>query len=248
MPETTGGGVVDTLQKFSIPLAIVIAGALIAGALYFSGKGGAQNIGGAQPTPANVNVKDVKVGPGDPFIGKADAPVTLAYWSDYQCPFCKAVEVGGVEGINIDPSIPNLVREYVDTGKLRIVFKDFAFLGNDSITAALYEHAVWDTYPDKFFAWRTAMFEAQDDEGDQGFGDEASILALIKKIPGMNADTLKALVAQKKDAYTADQQADREEGARFGISGTPGFITGTQLIAGAESLSVFKKAIDDQLK
>ena len=243
MPENTSAS--RDYSALYTPVAIIVAGVII-GVSVVVAFGGSGSGGGGTPT-AKVDIEDVDL-EGEPYIGEEDAPVVLAYWSDYQCPFCKAVEVGGVEGINIDPSIPNLVREYVDTGKLRIVFKDFAFLGNDSVTAALYEHAVWDTYPDKFFAWRTAMFEAQDDEGDQGFGDEASILALIKKIPGMNADTLKALVAQKKGAYMADQQADREEGARFGISGTPGFITGTQLIAGAESLSVFKKAIDDQLK
>ncbi len=195
-----------------------------------------------------MDVTDVKIGPDDPFIGKADAPATMAYWSDYQCPFCKAVEVGGVQGINIDASIPTLIKDYVDTGKLRIVFKDFPFLGEDSITAALYEHAVWEMYPDKFYTWRAAMFKAQDEEGDAGFGDEASIVALIKTIPGMDASKLKALVAQKKDAYTKSAQDDYQEGASFGIQGTPGFIIGKQLIAGAEQLPTFTAAIDAALK
>src|SRR3989338_8140989 len=144
MPENTGG-VADTLQKFSIPLAIVVARALIAGGLYFSGKGQGPSAGG-QPTPANVDIKDVNVGPGDPYIGKADAPVTLAYWFDYQCPFCKAVDVGGIPQIPIEPSLPTLIKDYVETGKLKIVFKYYAFLGPDSTTAALYMHAVWDLY------------------------------------------------------------------------------------------------------
>lgn len=140
-----------------LPGAIVLAGALVAVGLFFGlshGTNGAT--AGGQPAPKDVNVKDVKID-GAPFIGKADAPLTMAFWSDYQCPFCKAVEVGGVQGIPTAPSIPDIVAKYVDTGKLRIVFKNFAFLGQDSITAAEYEKAVWALYPDKYFAWRTAM-------------------------------------------------------------------------------------------
>jgi|SRR3989344_2208838 len=232
-----------------IPLSIVIAGAMIGGALYFGlskNATGGQPSGGA-PVARKVNVKDVKITADTPYIGKANAPVTLAIWSDYQCPFCKAVEIGGIPQIKTEPSFPMLLKDYVNTGKLRIVFKDYTFLGEDSTTAALYEHAVWATYPDKFMDWREAMYEAQDDEGDQGFGDEASILALIKKIPGMDAAKLKALVATNKDKYLAVIAADQQEGASFGINGTPGFITGTKAIDGAQPPAVFKAALDEQL-
>ena len=232
------------MQKLLVPGAIVIAGALIAGALYFGGGMGGGNTG---PVAPKVNIKDVKIGPSDPFIGDKNAKVTLVYWSDFQCPFCKAVEIGGVEGIPIEPSIPILIKDYVDTGKLRIVFKDYPFLGEDSITGALYEHAIWEMYPDKFYAWRKAMYEAQDDESDQGFGDEASIVKLTKKIPGVDADALKANVAENKDAYLKLIEEDRKEGASFGIQGTPGFITGKTLIPGADKPEAFKAAIDAQL-
>ena len=227
-----------------MPGAIILAGAMIAVGLFFGlSHGGAQT---GQPAPKKVDVKDVKTA-NEPFIGKADAPLTMAYWSDYQCPFCKAVEVGGVPQIPVEPSIPLLIKDYVDTGKLKIVFKDFVFLGQDSITAAEYEHAVWEMAPDKFYAWRDAMFKAQDSEGDQGFGDEPSILALIRKIPGLDANKLKALVAQKKAEYDADMQANTAEGQSFGIQGTPGFIIGKKSIDGAVSPEQFKDAIESQL-
>jgi len=235
----------DTLQKFSVPLSIVVAGAFIAGALYYGGNG--SNPGGQVAAPAAaVDIRDVKINASDPVVGVKNAPVTLAYWFDYQCPFCKAVDVGGIPQIPIEPSLPTLIKDYVETGKLKIVFKDYAFLGPDSTTAALYMHAVWDLYPDKFYDWHEAMFVAQDEE-HAGFGNEESILALSAKIPGLNADKLKQQVASKRDAYTALIEANQQEGASFGIQGTPGFITGTTLIPGAEQLSTFKAAIDAQL-
>jgi len=235
----------DTLQKFSVPLSIVVAGAFIAGALYYGGNGG--NPGGQVAAPAAaVDIKDVKINATDPVVGDKNAPVTLAYWFDYQCPFCKAVDVGGIPQIPIEPSLPTLIKDYVETGKLKIVFKDYAFLGPDSTTAALYMHAVWDLYPDKFYDWHEAMFVAQDEE-HAGFGNEESILALSAKISGLDADKLKQQVASKREAYTALLAANQQEGASFGIQGTPGFITGTTLIPGAEQLSTFKAAIDAQL-
>ncbi|MFA7309706.1 MAG: thioredoxin domain-containing protein [Candidatus Paceibacterota bacterium] len=233
-------------SKLYVPAAIVIAGVIIGiFAMVGLSKGGPSGAGGTQPNVA-VDIKDVKIA-GDPFIGKENAPVTIAYWSDYQCPYCKAVEIGGVQGINITPAIPTLIKEYVDTGKVKIVFKDYPFLGQDSITAALYEHSIWKLYPTKFYTWREAMFKAQDDEGDQGFGDEASIIALIKTIPGIDAAKVKADVAANTAKYQEQIDADRAEGASFGIQGTPGFITGKKLIPGAVELATFKDAIDPQL-
>jgi protein-disulfide isomerase len=228
-------------SNLSIPIAIVIAGALIAGAVYFSGgKGGG---GGAQAP--SVNIKDVSITADTPYIGNENAPVTLAYWFDYQCPFCKAFDVGHPD-IPIEPALPVLIKEYVETGKLRIVFKDFAFLGPDSTTAALYKNATWDLYPEKFYEWHEAMYRAQDEENG-GFGDEASIIALIRTIPGLNADRLKTQVAQKNDEYLKRIEKDRSEGASFGINGTPGIIIGKTLIAGADTPATFKAAIDAQL-
>ena len=233
-------------SKLYMPAAIVLAGVII-GAFIMTGlsKGGAVATGGTQPT-VNVDIKDV-ITKGEPYIGDANAPVTLAYWSDYQCPFCKAVELGGVHGISIVAAIPTLVKEYVETGKLRIIFKDFAFLSEDSVTAALYDHAIWDLYPKKYWEWREAMYESQDEEHG-GFGDAVSIDALNAKISGIDVAKVKAQIVKNTDAYTAAIEADKAEGAKFGIQGTPGFITGKTLIPGAVELATFKEAIDPQLK
>jgi len=237
------------LSALYIPGAIIIAAIIIGGGLFFglSSKGTGQAQGGTQPV-ANVDIKDVKTD-GIPFIGNANAPVTMAFWSDFQCPYCKAFETGGIPQIPTPAAMPDLIKQYVDTGKLKIVFKDYPFLGEDSTIAAEYGRAIWDLYPAQYFAWRTAMYEAQDDEGDQGFGDAASIDALIKKsFPQMNASKIKSQVATKKSQYDAAIQADQQEGASMGVSGTPGFIVGKTLISGAEQFARFKAVIDPLVK
>lgn len=232
------------LSQLYTPIAIVLAGVII-GAFVMVGlsqMGASPAIGGA--APVDVNVEDVQI-EGSPFIGREDAPVILVAWADFQCPFCKAVEMGHPQ-IPTEPSIPTLIRDYVDTGKLKIVFKDYAFLSEDSTTAAIWGRAVWDLAPNKYWEWREAMFEAQDEEHG-GFGNEASIYDLTKKISGLDADAVKASVAANGQEYLALAEADKAEGTKFGIQGTPGFITGTKLLPGAFPLAEFKAAIEEQL-
>jgi protein-disulfide isomerase len=234
-----------------IPASILV-GALIIGICLIIGLSAHSN----SAAPANqgtgtqaiaVNIKDVNV-QNEPYIGTADAPVTIAFWSDFQCPYCKAFEIGGIPQITIPAALPDIVKTYVDTGKVKIVFKDFPILGNDSITAAEYGRAIWHLYPNQYFAWRTAMYQAQDQEGDQGFGNAATIDQLIqKKFPQMDDAKIKADITANKSAYDAAMQVDMKEGRSFGIQGTPGFITGTTLIPGDEAFSAFQSVIDPQL-
>lgn len=229
------------MERYLTPIAVLV-GALILALAYVYGHGavtgntGAANSGTQQAQA--VNIKDVKTD-GDPYIGDPNAPVTMALWFDYQCPFCKQLDT---------TAMPQLYTNYVQTGKLRIVFKDFQFLGDDSLTGAEFARGVWELYPDQFYAWYEAMFVAQDEEGDQGFGNQDSIVAMTKaKVPAIDTDKVVALVAQKKAQYDAAISADRDEGASFGINGTPSIIIGTTSLSGAQPYATISQLIDQQL-
>ena len=223
-------------NPYLVPFAIVVAGIMIAGAVMYSqtprGGGGATGV----PVEQKVNVKDVDTN-GEPFIGKTDAPLTLVYWLDFQCPFCQRFDL---------QTLPVLIEKYVNTGKLKVVFKDYQFLSEDSHTGGLAAHAVWELYPAKYFEWHTAMFEAQDEEHG-GFGDKASIIALTRKVSGIDENAISRLMEQKKAEYQAEQDADKAEGAKFGVQGTPGFILGTQRVSGAQPIEVFSQLVDEEL-
>ncbi|MCX6786479.1 MAG: thioredoxin domain-containing protein [Candidatus Kaiserbacteria bacterium] len=236
----------ETTNKFFLPVAVILAGLFIAGAVIWNGSHPSASSGQA-PTAPKVNIADVKID-GNPFIGQANAPVTIAFWSDFQCTFCKAFEVGGIPQITTPAAFPEIIKNYVDTGKVKIVFMDFAFLGNDSVIGAVYSRSIWKLYPDKYFAWRTAMYTAQDEEGDQGFGNAVSIDKLTATIPGIDVAKVAADVKANMSIYQTAMDADKAEAAKVGINATPSFVIGTQAIAGAYPYASFQTAIDALLK
>lgn len=234
MEDTKGTG--SVMEKYLTPIAVVVGALIIAGAFAFGS--GAKKADTGQPQAQAVNIKDVKT-EAAPFVGDVNAPVTIAIWFDYQCPFCKQLEE------NVTSQV---YEQYVKTGKAKIVFKDFQFLGKDSDTDAEFARAMWEAYPDKYYDWYKAMFAAQDDEGDKGFGDLASVEALTSKIPGVDVTKVTKLMTEKKAEYDTKIAADRAEGQALGINGTPAVIIGTKLLSGAQPLSEVTSLIDAQLK
>lgn len=225
------------MDKYMTPIAVLVGALIIAGAFAFGrGDGGMVGQQGNQQAKP-VNIADIKENTG-PFIGEANAPVVMAYWFDYQCPFCKKFE---------QDAMAQLYTNYVATGKLKILIKDFQFLGPDSDAAGVYSRAVWEAHPDRYYDWYKAMFEAQDEEHG-GFGNEASVAALTKTIAGIDGARVDALVAQNRAKYMEALAADRAEGNAMGVTGTPAMIVGKQLLEGAQPYATVSAAIEAELK
>lgn len=231
------------MDKYLTPVAVVVGCIIIAVAVAF-GQGGTKNSGTADQAAA-VDIKDVQTD-SSPYVGEKNAPVVMAVWFDYQCPFCKQFEL---------TTMPQVYENYVKTGKVQVVFKDFQFLDEysknasrkeDSMSAALFGRAVWDAYPDRYYDWYIAMAESQDEEFE-GFGDFASIEALTRTVAGIDTDRVLKLITEKKDVYTAAIVADRTEGQTLGINGTPSMIIGTTLLSGAQSYDAVRALIDAEL-
>jgi len=228
------------MNKFYLPGAVVLAGLFIAGAVLWNGSHPSGTTTTTPPgTAAAVNIKDVKTD-GDPFIGQANAPVTIAFWSDFQCPFCKQFEV---------TTLPQIVQDYVSTGKAKVVFLDFPFLGPNSMVDAEYARAIWALYPGQYFAWRTTLFNEQPEENSLNATQNLAFLTkTINSTNGIDLSKVTAAVQTNQTAYDAAINADKTEGQNFSINATPSFIIGTQLIAGAYPYATFQTALDALVK
>lgn len=218
------------------PLAIVIAGIIIGAAVVWENNAhSAPATAGAQPAATvTVDASKVKTA-GEPFIGNANAPVTIAYWFDYQCPYCKQ---------NEQTAMPQLISDYVNTGKAKIIFKDFSFLGADSDTLGHAGRAVWAVAPDKFYAWHKAIYDNQGEE-NTGWATTAVIQRITATVltSAQTAQVMQLMTTDAK-AYQAEMDADKTEGASFGITGTPSLIVGNQLVEGAVPYAQIKSAVD----
>src|SRR5665213_1382255 len=160
--------------NFYTHIAIVVVGFIIAIAIFVVGHPSspstATNTAGTTPT-VNVNASQVSA-TGNPTTGDASAPLTIAYWFDYQCPFCKQNEL---------TVMPQLIQDYVNTGKVKIVYKDFSFLGTDSDTLGHVARAVWAVAPDKFQAWHHAIYTGQGTE-NTGWATTAEIKKITASV------------------------------------------------------------------
>ena len=177
-------------------------------------------------------------GSSDPQIGSPAAKAILVVWFDYQCPYCK---------LFWRDTLPRLNDGYVRQGKLRVVFRDFQFLGQDSATAALFARAVWELYPARFYDWSRAMFGAQDQENG-GFGNLASIQELTRHVPGIDVARVSARMKEKSQQYAEEIVSDYNDALAMGINGTPTVVVNGSAVTGSESYDDLAKLIDRKLK
>ncbi len=190
-----------------------------------------------QPTAQTPDSSKVKT-EGEAYLGNVAAPLVVAFWSDYQCPYCQKAE---------QEVLPQIIKDYVNTGKVRLVFKEYAFLGADSQTLAKFSRAVWNAVPAKYYTWHKAMYDNQGQE-NSGWATEAKIMEITTKAIGVT-DANKSLVLFKANnaQYQQEIDASKAEGVNFGITGTPGTIIGKKYISGADTYANFKAAIDAEL-
>jgi protein-disulfide isomerase len=193
----------------------------------------------AAPQPAAFQEATIKID-GAPFLGQKDAKVTLVEFSDYQCPFC---------GRNFQQTFPQVVSEYVKTGKIRYVFRDFplesihplAFKASEAARCAGEQGKYWEMH-DKLFSNQTAL--AVDN------------LKEYAKTSGVDVEKFKSCLESGKEA--AGIRADIAEGQQIGARGTPGFFLGltqpnaatfkaVKFINGAQPYAEFKAAIEGLL-
>lgn len=220
-------GAASFFEKYGTALAVLV-GALIIGGAFAFGQGGDR---GQEPSePVAVDIKDVKLD-SSPAIGPRGAKATIAVWFDYQCHFCKQYET---------TTLKQVIATYGD--QVRIVYKDFQFLGPASNDAALYSRAVWEAYPDRWDEWFAGMFEG----AEEGTRDLAGMNELSTSL-GLDVSRIEKLRTDKAAEYQAAIDADRAEGQTFGINGTPGTVIGTSLVAGAQPFGNIQPLIDAEL-
>lgn len=237
-----------------ISLSILISG----GVIKIKGAGLGKTTTTAQVTPAPAeNTAPAPAAPpptesgkasvdDDPILGDKNAPVTLIEFSDYECPFCKR---------HFDQTYSQLKKDYIDTGKVKLVFRDLPLSFHDPMatTEAMAANCAREQGGDNaYFKYHDEIFKKTTSNGS-GLTKEA--LYTMAADIGLNSGNFKSCLDGEK--YKDEVKKDLADATTAGASGTPTFfvgktsadgtIDGTKIV-GAQPFPSFQTAIDALLK
>jgi protein-disulfide isomerase len=237
--------VVINLDTFAVPLAIIIAGVIIALGIFFANK----NKATADTTNSNNDTTatlgentfadaSTNIGTGAVLGNKDTAKVAIVMYSDYQCPYCQKFE---------EETLSKIRTNYVDTGDVIFVFRNFPldFHGDITYQSAYAGECVYD----QLGAEKLAEFHAQ-----AYLAESIDTVNNVAKSLGVNESEYNTCFSTQEFKSRVD--ADLAAGKKAGVSGTPGFVVGTldtdgnvtgKLIEGAYPYDSFKAVIDEML-
>jgi len=221
-------------SQLILPGAILLAAIIISGTLIFTrGQGGTQTaqVGGAQE---QAKPADIKINADDHILGSNDAKITIVEYADFRCPFCERFYT---------QTEKQLIADYVNSGKVRFVFRNFAFLGQQSTWAS--EAAECAAEQGKYWEYYNWLFSNQAPESDLAYYSKANLIKYAGEV-GLNTAQFSSCL--NSDKYAKRVADDLTSGKTAGVTGTPTIFINGQKLVGAQPYETFKAVIDGLLK
>jgi len=177
----------------------------------------------------------------DPVKGNPNAPVTLVEFSDFQCPFCSRF---------FTQTLPALEENYIDTGKIKLVYKDFPLDNLHPNARPAHIAAECADEQGKFWEYHDVLFENQGQWNRLSSTDLSSQLNQYATSMGLNSASFDSCLSSQSMAD--EVHADFLQAAQYGATGTPTFFIGNEKIGfiklvGAQPYAAFQAVIDRQL-
>lgn len=169
----------------------------------------------------------------DKSIGSENAPVVVVEYGDYQCPAC---------GRFASTEKPKLVKEFVNTGQVRFVFRSFQFIGEESFWAA--EAAECANEQGKYWEFYDKLYSSQAGENAGAFRKEN--LEGFAVDLGLQTEQFNQCLASGK--YTDKVKAETLEAQNLGLRGTPSLIVNGLLVDGGSQYEILSEKIRELLK
>ncbi|MBN1385935.1 thioredoxin domain-containing protein [Candidatus Woesearchaeota archaeon] len=178
------------------------------------------------PTQPTIDMK--KLVDDDTVKGDKDSPVTIVEFSEFECPFC---------GRYYRDTYGQIMDNYVKTGKVKYVFRDFPLSFHQNAQKAA-EAAECAGEQDMYWEMHDKLFESGVTGGVDSFKQYAADI-------GLDTDDFNSCLDSGKMA--AETAKDMQDGQAAGIRGTPGFIINGKLLSGAQPYTAFEAAINEAL-
>lgn len=170
--------------------------------------------------------------PGDHILGNKNAPITIFEYASLTCPHCAAFAT---------KTLPKLQKDWIDTGKAKLVYRDFP-LDQPAVLAATVARCFPD---DRYFPFIETLFQNQDEWADRDEAATKAALARIARLGGMSQEQFNACVANQKisDAVLNSRLVAAKQ---YGIDSTPTFFINGTKVVGDLPYSEFVKHLDAQ--
>src|SRR3989344_5143138 len=224
-------------QKFLIPSSIILAGVVIALAVLYSkipsAPSSTSDVKSAKTSDVFPGAEALRIRRDDFVLGSPAAKVAIIEYGDFQCPFC---------GRFFQTTEKEIIEKYVKTGKAAFLWRDFAFLGEESFRAA--EAARCAGEQRKFWEYHDYLFNGQRGENEGAFSDQ-NLKRFAKEL---KLDESKFNSCFDSGKYRKAVEETSNTGRAVGVNGTPATFVNGQLISGAQPFAVFQKIIDEELK
>ena len=218
------------MKKNYLLLAACVGAVVVAGATAVVFAMSSQDAPGQQADADAVALEEV--GPlQDMILGEADAPVTIIEYASLTCPHCAAFH---------KQVYPEIKSEYIDTGKAKLIFREFPF---DSIATAGFMLARC-AEPKHYFGFIDVMFNRQSEWLNLGSPMEG--IQEIARQGGFSDEQFQACLVDK-DVLEGIRWIQERGANEFGVESTPTFFINGVKITGARSFEALKPIIEEHL-
>jgi len=225
-------------------VVVIIAIILIA-----TGSGGSKNAPAPKSSAANAAAATViSLLQGIPqhgsTLGNPNAPVTMQYFGDLECPICKEFTLG---------ALPTLIQKYVRTGKVKIEYHSMETATRERETFQTQQVAALAAGKQNLMWHYVELFYHEQGEEGSGYVTESYLQGLAAQVPGLSLSEWSA--ARNDPAYANQVISDAQAANRAGFTGTPSFLIGKSNgslqryeYSSLTEPSGFEAAIEKQLK
>jgi len=172
------------------------------------------------------------------ILGNPDAPVTLVEFGDYQCHFCN---------VHFHNTEHRLLENFIQTGKVKMIFKDFTIIGPDSVNAAHGAHCANDQ--GKFWQYHDVLYTNWTGENN-GWASSDNLLRFAQEINLDIDEWSECMIDARHSQIIADSSNDARD---LGITGTPAFFvigpdSKITKISGAQPYEKFEEIFNAELE
>ncbi|AFS82718.1 DsbA family protein [Candidatus Nitrosopumilus sediminis] len=190
-----------------------------------------------QAGPAKITINTF-IDNGSPILGNPNAPVTLIEFGDYQCHFCN---------VFFHSTEENILKNYVETGKVKMIFKDYNIIGPDSVNASHGAHCAndqglfWEYHDILYSNWTGENNGWASSENLGRFAQDIGLDMNVWSECMINGTHSQIILASNEDARSLE------------LTGTPAFFVigpdgKTTRLFGAQPFETFEKVFENELK